>query len=65
MASFYEAVGVFAAFTAVGLSYAIHKLAEKVERLERSLIAVYRYAQENDPRHDDERLTCPLPDPSV
>lgn len=55
MASFYEAVGVGAAIAAVSLSFAIHKLAEKVERLERAINAVFRYAQETDPRHDDER----------
>lgn len=55
MATMFEAVGVGAAITAVGLSYTIHKLVERVDHLERSVIAVFNYAKEFDPRHDEER----------
>lgn len=42
-------VGVFT------MSYTLDRLAKRLDRVERAVHAVYEYAQEIDPRHDEER----------
>jgi hypothetical protein len=55
MANWVEFGAIVGATGVVVLLMTVRKLTERIDRLERTIDAVYRYAQETDPRHDEER----------
>lgn len=55
MADWALIIGGAAAIGVLTMSYTLDRIAKRLDRVERAVQAVYEYALEIDPSHDDER----------